>query len=132
MIAASPVRAAIELEHSDPETFRASWIISPDDPIFRGHYPGFSIYPGICLIESAHRVATTHAEANNRCMQLLTVVKTRFRRPVFPGDRISVDGRTIASGDGYWQSTATVQSVRNDGEPSDAARIQLRYGSRTR
>lgn len=132
MITASPVRASIELEHADPQDFRASWIISPDDPIFRGHYPGFSIYPGVCLIESAHQVALAHASANGRSMVLVTIENTRFRRPVFPGNRITVEGRTTAVGDGSWLCAATVQSVRDDGAPGEAARVRLRYASQTR
>lgn len=132
MITASPVRASIELEHADPHDFRAAWTISPGDPIFRGHYPGFPIYPGVCLIESVHQVALAHASANGRSMVLVTIENTRFRRPVFPGDRITVEGRTTSVGDGYFQCTATVQSVRDDGEPCEAARVRLRYASQTR
>ena len=29
--------------------------LDPADPIFTGHYPGFPIYPGVCLIECAHQ-----------------------------------------------------------------------------
>ncbi|MGF0316453.1 3-hydroxyacyl-ACP dehydratase FabZ family protein [Nocardia fluminea] len=132
VMAASPVRAPIEWEHMDSEEFCASWTISPDDPIFRGHYPGFLIYPGVCLIESAHQVALAHASAHGRSLVLAAIENTRFRRPVFPGHRITVTGRTVAADGGHLRCAATVRSTRDDGEPREAARIRLRYAGQIR
>ncbi|MFI6042565.1 3-hydroxyacyl-ACP dehydratase FabZ family protein [Nocardia sp. NPDC051321] len=132
LITASPVRASIELEYADPQEFSASWMIDPDDPIFRGHYPGFLIYPGVCLIESAHQVAMAHASAVGRSMALVQIESARFRRPVFPGHRITVTGKTTDAEDGDLRCTATVRSIREDGIPGEAARIRLRYTRRIR
>jgi len=125
--AASPVRAPIDWrQHTDPEEFRASWTVPADEAIFRGHYPGFLIFPGVCLVESVHRVAAIHAATHGNSIRLTGIEHTRFLHPVFPGDRIVVAGRTIAAGDEL-RCTATIAARGGDEEPELAARIRLRY-----
>lgn len=127
MNAVSPVYAPIELEKAHPQDFRASWVVDFEDPIFRGHYPGFAIYPGVCLIEAAHKVALAHAAQNGSTTSLVSVISARFRRPVFPGNRIIVDGKTVLSEDGSRLALARIEYLRPDGECGEAARVQLQY-----
>ncbi|WP_433192018.1 hypothetical protein ACQP1G_25030 [Nocardia sp. CA-107356] len=130
---ARPIRASFELESCGAQEFRAHWTVSPDEPIFRGHYPGFLIFPGVCVIESAHRAASAHAFAHGRPVRLAAIEHTRFKRPVFPANRIIVSGKTFDAADGiHLQCAATVHSIREDGEPEEAARIRLRYARQAR
>ncbi|MGW4772900.1 hypothetical protein ACWEO2_33300 [Nocardia sp. NPDC004278] len=127
---ASPVRAPIDWQqHADPQEFCAAWTVSADEAIFRGHYPGFLIFPGVCLVESVHRVAVSHAAAHGISMLLTEIEHTRFLHPVFPDHRIVVAGRTTAADDSF-RCVATIRSARGDGEPELAARVRLRYGRR--
>ncbi|MCC3312936.1 3-hydroxyacyl-ACP dehydratase FabZ family protein [Nocardia africana] len=124
---ASPVREPIDWQRrTDPREFCASWTVPADEAIFRGHYPGFLIFPGVCLVESVHRVAVIHAAEHGISMLLCGIEHARFLHPVFPGDRIVVAGRTTTAEDdcGY---TATISSQSGDGKPEPAARIRLRY-----
>jgi 3-hydroxyacyl-[acyl-carrier-protein] dehydratase len=63
--------------------------VDPAAAIFAGHYPGFPIFPGVCLIECAHRsVVAAGSRAGLR--PVLTAVRaTRFLSPVFPGQEVS-------------------------------------------
>ncbi|MEU6560471.1 hypothetical protein [Nocardia nova] len=132
LVVASPVRTPIDWQHrDDPDEFRAGWTVDPGEAIFRGHYPGFLIFPGVCLVESVHRVAVAHAAGHGVPMSLREIEHARFLRPVFPGHRIIVAGRTTVE-DGDIRCVATIASAGGDDEPRPAARVRLRYGRCTR
>ncbi|MEV1117382.1 hypothetical protein AB0I91_20105 [Actinosynnema sp. NPDC049800] len=107
---ASPVEV---LERSGT-TVVARMAVAPDDPLFAGHFPGFPIFPGVAVVEFAHRAATATG-----AVRLAAVESTRFVRPTFPGTTLTVrltwddDGRRCAA-------------VVTDDE-GVVARIKLRY-----
>ncbi|MBI2375545.1 MAG: hypothetical protein HYV07_16235 [Deltaproteobacteria bacterium] len=41
----------VDAYRSDPPSVRASRFISANEPVFEGHFPGLSIWPGIYTIE---------------------------------------------------------------------------------
>jgi 3-hydroxyacyl-[acyl-carrier-protein] dehydratase len=131
IMSASPVRALIELELADSRQFAASWMIKPDDPIFLGHYPGLPIYPGVCLIESAHQAALLQASVKGWSMTLVEIESARFWHPVFPGHRIVLAGTADADIDGiHLRYAVTIRSTQGDGNSWKAAHIRLRYTRR--
>lgn len=101
--------------------------ISPDEPAFDGHYPGFPILPGVCLIECAHRsaLAVFPAVAGEDAPppRLSTVETARFLDPVFPGETVTIV-LTWEATEGGWRCRAVVRNPRGD-----SARIRLRYSN---
>jgi len=99
--------------------------IGPDEPAFDGHYPGFPILPGVCLIECVHRsaLATFPAVAGDATAapRLSTVETARFLDPVFPGETVMISLTWAAVEDG-WRCRGVVRNPRGD-----SARIRLRY-----
>ncbi|MCY4443535.1 MAG: 3-hydroxyacyl-[acyl-carrier-protein] dehydratase FabZ [Proteobacteria bacterium] len=76
-----------------PWSYCLAWnFISPDDPIFGGHFPHQPIYPGVMILESLGQSAAVLFQASSdaplgEC--LLTGVKdARFFHPVLPGDAL--------------------------------------------
>ncbi|GAB7045405.1 3-hydroxyacyl-ACP dehydratase FabZ family protein [Catenuloplanes indicus] len=65
--------------------------VPADDPVFAGHYPGYPVLPGVYLIGYADRAA--RAAAGPGLPRLSSVDSIRFRRPVYPGDRVTVTAR---------------------------------------
>lgn len=72
--------------------------MSYSDPIFAGHFPQFSIFPGVMTIEAmaqtagfaAYPFAIQNIDAFKRGFQLILVGvdEARFRKPIVPGDTV--------------------------------------------
>lgn len=75
--------------------------VSCNESIFQGHFPEFSIFPGVLTIEAMAQAATmvtypyvAHDPAlleNGFSVILLGVDEVRFRRPILPGDVIRIE-----------------------------------------
>ncbi|GAB1643582.1 3-hydroxyacyl-ACP dehydratase FabZ family protein [Krasilnikovia sp. MM14-A1259] len=98
-------------------------VVDPGEPVLQGHYPGSPIFPGVCLIEYAHRGALSAAPAKLRALRLVEIESARFLRPVRPGDAVLIE----ISGeqqDADWRCRVTLSTANRP-----AARIRLRYRS---
>lgn len=97
-------------------------VADPANPILPGHYPGFPIFPGVCLIECAHRSVLAAARRIAESVALREVASTRFLNPVFPGDVVTTRA-TVKPSQDTWDVTAQL-SV---GERKSAT-VRLKYG----
>ena len=63
---------------------------------FQGHFPARPVMPGVLIIEAMAQTAavlvvhTLGPEAEGKLVYFMSVDNARFRRPVFPGDRLDV------------------------------------------
>jgi 3-hydroxyacyl-[acyl-carrier-protein] dehydratase len=69
----------------------ASFTVRPDEPVLAGHFPGFPIFPGVCVIESVLQAAVRTAAPDLGPLRLDTVESARFRDAVHPGDTLAID-----------------------------------------
>jgi 3-hydroxyacyl-[acyl-carrier-protein] dehydratase len=99
----------------------ANTIVDPDNPILAGHYPGAPIFPGVCLIECAHRAVLLAALANGLTAVLQAVPSARFLDAVRPRDALSIQAG-ITRDDPHWNVTAKLHSQR-----ALAAKVNLLY-----
>ncbi len=77
------------LELVPKESIVAQKNISLSEPVFQGHFPGESIYPGVYLIEGMAQAGGILAEMSFKTSghSLLTgVQEARFKKKVIPGD----------------------------------------------
>lgn len=75
--------------------------VSFNEPQFMGHFPDYSIYPGVYTIEAMAQVATfafyPYAKAVSGALErgfkvvLLGVDGARFKKPVTPGDQLRIE-----------------------------------------
>ena len=73
----------------DGEYIKAHKCVSFNEPFFQGHFPGVPVMPGVLIIEAL-------AQAGGLLVLLFSgLEKVRFRRPVFPGDRLDLECRLI-------------------------------------
>ncbi|MEV5241995.1 hypothetical protein AB0K89_23250 [Streptomyces cinnamoneus] len=115
----SPVAAGIHVVSGLQDGRSATRVpVSPDEPVFAGHYPDFPIFPGVCVVECAHRSALATAPEP---VELAAVESARFTGPAFPGDVLSFDLKW-RNKDGSWQVSVTAATARGD-----AASMRLRY-----
>ncbi|HWF74203.1 MAG TPA: hypothetical protein VG186_12700 [Solirubrobacteraceae bacterium] len=89
------------------------------DPYMEGHFPGFTVYPGVFVLES---VLQGTAAALGRPLALAAVHSMRFTAPLLDGDVLIV-AATVAPADGPGPFTVEATCRRGDG--ATAARLKL-------
>lgn len=80
------VDGVIEEQESKIVAFRD---IREDDPVFKGHFPDYPIYPGVLIIEGLAQAAGVLLMKEAQGTPLfIGIEKARFKREVKPGDRL--------------------------------------------
>jgi 3-hydroxyacyl-[acyl-carrier-protein] dehydratase len=70
--------------------------VSINEHYFKGHFPARPVMPGVLIIEAMAQTAavlvvhTLGPESEGKLVYFMSVDNARFRRPVFPGDRLDV------------------------------------------
>ena len=70
--------------------------VTINEQFFQGHFPGKPIMPGVLIIEAMAQTAavlvvhTLGPSSEGKLVYFMSVDNARFRRPVFPGDRLDV------------------------------------------
>jgi 3-hydroxyacyl-[acyl-carrier-protein] dehydratase len=115
----------MELPHKDPIKFidnfdllpdgtvSASYTIPLNHPVFQGHFPHISVWPGVHLIEGMNQTAGLHAlnlakKISNTDIdptKIITFVtsvdKVKFRQPCFPGDQLRYTAELVRERSGH-------------------------------
>lgn len=78
----------------------AEKLVSANEPFFVGHFPEIPIMPGVLMIEALAQAAGigvryNDPEARSRDLVLAGVNRCRFRRPVVPGDVLTLHTRNL-------------------------------------
>ena len=111
--------------------------VSYNEPIFQGHFPDFSIFPGVMIIETMAQVSSfsvypylmnTPDQAPPALETILVGVDSvRFRKPVVPGDAMRVETTVTKCRGRLWAFDA-VATVENElvAEASILANLNFR------
>ena len=91
--------------------------VSITDPYFQGHFPGAPVMPGVLIIEAMAQTAavlvvhTLGAKSEGKLVYFMSVDNCRFRRPVYPGDRLIVEVKKERNRGPVWKfnGLATVE-----------------------
>jgi 3-hydroxyacyl-[acyl-carrier-protein] dehydratase len=69
-------------------------ILASDD-VFRGHFPGYPVFPGVLQLEALAQTGAVALlslpEAQGKVVLFAGVDHVRFRRPVVPGDTLRLE-----------------------------------------
>ena len=71
-------------------------LVSINENYFQGHFPARPVMPGVLIIEAMAQTAavlvvhTLGPGSEGKLVYFMSVDNARFRRPVFPGDRLDV------------------------------------------
>jgi 3-hydroxyacyl-[acyl-carrier-protein] dehydratase len=72
----------------------AQFYVDPQREIFRGHFPGDPVLPGVytveCTAQATELVLMTKPEYAGKTPLLLGVNNVKFRRKVLPGDTLEI------------------------------------------
>ncbi len=75
--------------------------VTYNEPCFQGHFPNFSIFPGVLILEAMAQTASfsiypylikdiSRLAKDFKCI-LVGISDARFRHPVVPGDRLRIE-----------------------------------------
>ncbi len=76
---------------------------SPEEPFFRGHFPGDPLVPGVILAEALAQTAGLAAGQPGKAFRLSAIKGMKFLRAVRPRDEIALAARKVAAVGGLWQ-----------------------------
>ncbi|WP_051838454.1 hypothetical protein [Streptomyces sp. NRRL WC-3742] len=118
---ATPLAGPVEVTAADGPRTAVRFTVAAGETVLPGHYPGFPIFPGVCLLDLAHAGVLATAPAGAGPLELAEVESTRFTSPVYPGDVLDVDLDWRAA-EGGWKVRGAIRSARGD-----VAKLRLRY-----
>ena len=86
--------------------------VSINEPFFQGHFPNQPVFPGVLVIEAMAQTAaalvvrTLGAKAEGKLVYFMSIENARFRKPVKPGDQISIFVNKKARRANVWKFTS--------------------------
>jgi 3-hydroxymyristoyl/3-hydroxydecanoyl-(acyl carrier protein) dehydratase len=99
---------AVDLER---RTIRGRRQLRHDDPVFKGHFPDYPVYPGVLQIEAMGQLAMCLAGLMSGAASppprivMTKVLDAMFIAPLMPGDDLVIHG-TVVEDDGLIAVTA--------------------------
>ena len=97
-------------------TIVAESYVDPSMDVFKGHFPDMPIMPGVLLIETVAQagalIIAMNTETKPGSFTAFSGVETaKFRRPVYPGDKLVVKVAILRSRGGFYkfEGSATVE-----------------------
>jgi 3-hydroxyacyl-[acyl-carrier-protein] dehydratase len=79
-----------------------------NEPHFAGHFPEFSVFPGVLIVEAMAQTAgalVVHSMGLSKTPQVffMGIDKTRFRKPVVPGDMLAIKVKALQHRGPVWK-----------------------------
>ena len=69
----------------------------PESPVYQGHFPGYPITPGVCLVEIALELLSEQA---GRPLRLTAAKNIKFTSPIIPSQGLELRFNLTGEGDG--------------------------------
>jgi len=97
------------------ESITAIKAVSGNEPYFPGHFPGNPVMPGVLIVEAMAQAASclaslTHPEQQKGMLVFLASVdKTRFKKPVRPGDLLELKVQKTAGKAALWKFSGVAE-----------------------
>ncbi len=95
------IDAVLELVPGESAACRKTF--PPDEPFFRGHFPGDPLVPGVILAEALAQTAGLAAGQPGRGFRLTAIKGMKFPGAARPAEAIDLSARKVAVIGGLWQ-----------------------------
>ncbi|MGH3858829.1 hypothetical protein [Actinokineospora sp.] len=129
---AAPLSAVDTAVRLDDTAFEAVKEIDATDPYLCGHYPGWTVYPGVFTVETVFQAARQILAP--AAATLNAVVSVGFTAPLHPGDRLTARC-AVTPTDAPGVVRVTARCFRADGAAAARMTLELRVeevaGART-
>jgi 3-hydroxyacyl-[acyl-carrier-protein] dehydratase len=94
--------------------------VTSNEPFFNGHFPGHPVMPGVLILEALAQASailaykTEGLDPARKVTYLMAIDNAKFRRPVVPGDRLTLEVEVIKHKGAIWKQrgTATVDGQK--------------------
>jgi 3-hydroxyacyl-[acyl-carrier-protein] dehydratase len=89
--------------------------VTYNEPFFPGHFPGNPVMPGVLLLEAMAQAAailvcnTLAVKPQDFLTYFAGIDRARFRRPVVPGDQLTLDVTLLRALRGIYKFDATAR-----------------------
>jgi 3-hydroxyacyl-[acyl-carrier-protein] dehydratase len=97
--------------------------VDDEDPHLAAHFPGFTIFPGVFVLESVRQAV---ALALGGFPDLVCVRSARFLHPLLAGDTMTLDATVGPAGAG---GSFSVEATCRRGDGTTAARVSVEMRS---
>jgi 3-hydroxyacyl-[acyl-carrier-protein] dehydratase len=94
--------------------------VTLNEPFFQGHFPGHPVMPGVLILEALAQACALLAyksdtvDTSNLVVYLMAIDGAKFRKPVVPGDRLTLTASVMKHKGQIWKQRgeATVDGTR--------------------
>ncbi|ABB38174.1 beta-hydroxyacyl-(acyl-carrier-protein) dehydratase FabZ [Oleidesulfovibrio alaskensis G20] len=89
------------LDYTPGECITAVKNVTMNEPFFQGHFPDVPVMPGVLIMEALAQaggilvVKSTDTSVEGKLFLFTGMERVRFRKPVYPGDRLELHCRLL-------------------------------------
>ena len=93
----------------DDDHIVARKLVTRNEPHFEGHFPGHPVMPGVLIIEALAQAGALYAarlvkfDPDKQVIYFMAIDKAKFRKPVVPGDSLSLEVVPLRKGGVIWK-----------------------------
>ncbi|MBA4739971.1 MAG: 3-hydroxyacyl-ACP dehydratase FabZ [Burkholderiales bacterium] len=106
------------VETFDPNrTLVAIKNVTINEPFFQGHFPDHPVMPGVLIIEAMAQAAALLAfksmgttKPEDHVVYFVGIDKARFKKPVVPGDQLTITAEIVRNLKGIWKFSVKAES----------------------
>ena len=97
------------VDEIDDDHIAARKQVTRNEPHFEGHFPGHPVMPGVLIIEALAQAGALYAarlvkfDPDKQVIYFMAIDNARFRKPVIPGDVLTLDVVPLRKGKAIWK-----------------------------
>lgn len=97
------------LDYTLGESIHAIKNVTVNEPAFMGHFPSYSIFPGVLILEALAQASgilgfkTVQDKSDGELFLFASIDNAKFKRPVHPGDTLHLHVTFVKERRGMWK-----------------------------